>query len=51
MTEADLAAASLPHQLILPEQPPAAAVTRGQLPPGWTAGITLSPGADRAGHR
>jgi acyl-CoA reductase-like NAD-dependent aldehyde dehydrogenase len=51
MTDADLAAARLPHQVILPAQPPAAAVTRGRLPAGWTAGITLSPGTDQAGHQ
>jgi acyl-CoA reductase-like NAD-dependent aldehyde dehydrogenase len=51
LTDADLAAAGLPHQVILPEQPPAAAVARGQLPAGWTAGIALGVGAGRAGHR
>jgi len=48
MTGADLAAARLPHQVILPGQPPAAAVHRGQLPAGWTAGIpSAGPGAAR----
>jgi acyl-CoA reductase-like NAD-dependent aldehyde dehydrogenase len=42
MTDADLTAAKLPHQLTLPEQPPTAAVTRGQLPAGWTGSFRPS---------
>jgi acyl-CoA reductase-like NAD-dependent aldehyde dehydrogenase len=44
VTEADLTTARLPHQVILRDLLPAAAVNRGQLPTGWTAGVGLSPG-------
>jgi hypothetical protein len=43
LDDAELAAARLPHTVIVHESPPIATLATGSLPAGWTGGTTTGP--------